>query len=103
MPVVQQGHQHPACTAVQGSRCGQQGGARHAHAACRQTLATHHGDIAIAALVAGMGAWGGQGGAGEPGVGRFMPRHHAQAIQPHLACRIAPGGGEKAGLEGEQA
>ena len=89
--------------AKQRRRGREQRGARHAHAACCQTLATHHGDIAIAALVAGMGAWGGQCGAGEPGFGRFMPGFYAQIIQPDLACCVPPGSGEQAGLEGEQA
>ncbi len=31
-----------------------------------------------------------------------MPGFYAQIIQPDLACCVPPGGGEQAGLEGEQ-
>ena len=57
LAVVEQCYEHPACTTVQCGRGRKQGRACHAHAAVGQPFTAHHGHVAVAALVAGVGAW----------------------------------------------
>lgn len=61
--------------------------------------ASEHGDVAVAALVRGMGAGRvGRGGGGFPHRRRFPARAAAQVFEPDLAGPVAALGGEQAGF-----
>ena len=89
--------------------CGQQRGARHAHAALGQRFPPHDGHVAIAAFVAVVPSWVcRRGGRVELAAGCHAHEPAlfcgvtCQIIQPQLSCGVTPLAHEQAGFGGQE-
>ena len=114
--LAQQAHVHAPRAAVQCGAGGQQGRARHrggggvrfarfgqGRRGGAQRFTADDGDVAAAALVAGVRIVRHGGRAGQAGRRRRIRQRHVQVVEPDGAAGVARVGGEQACLEGEQA